>query len=197
MKKLERILGTIAILSVILKLIHVPLSSMLLILSTGLLAVLYYFSFALLNGIRGRDIFTGAAYKQTTSTTIILGVVLGFALAPLILGVMFKLSFWPGSRLMLFAGLSAAALVLFLSFLLYKVEQKEFYSRVFRRLVIIGGISLAIFLTPSKTLVDIMYRNHPAYSTAFKNVLSDPKNEEFQLELERQRDIMNGRIPSR
>jgi len=58
MKKIELIVGFASILAIILKIIHLPGSSILLTLTFGMLSIFYYlFSFALFNDIRLRDIF--------------------------------------------------------------------------------------------------------------------------------------------
>lgn len=186
MKKFELIVGLIAILGIVLKLLHIPGSGLLTVLTLLTLSMFYYaFSFALFNGIRLRDIFKKASYKDTSVKRIIGAVGLGFALSTIIIGVLFKLQFWPGAMVQLMTGLVMTGLILLIATIFYFRSKADFYKRVFRRIAIYGIPGLMLLLTSTATLVDIYYRDKPEYAALYKEVLADPDNMELRGQLER------------
>lgn len=80
MKKFELIVVLLVLLAIILKLLHITGSGILTVLTFSTLSIFYYLSFALFNGIRLRDIFKNAAYKDTNAKRIIGAIGLGFVL---------------------------------------------------------------------------------------------------------------------
>ena len=152
MKKFERIVGIIAIFGIILKILNIPGSSILNSLALTMLSMLYYaFSFALFNGIRLRNIFKKAAYKETnTNAKRIIGAIgLGWALSAIIIGGLFKLQSWPGANVQLMSGLATLGLILLIATIFYFRNNAEYYKRIFKRSAIYGGLGLILYLTPT------------------------------------------------
>ncbi len=210
MRKFELILGIVGVFGVLLKLANLPWSNVVTVLSFTLLSMLYMmFGFALFNGVRLRHLFKKSAYKGVNSKRIIGSIALGFAFMGLISGSLFKLQFWPDAMRQLESGLimvgfvSAIALISFI-----RKKEKEpltiseeddtyleetmmppepkthnFYNGIFKRIVIYGGFSIALYLTPYPTLVDVFHRNEPEYAELLKKVLEQPDNVELQQEL--------------
>jgi len=152
MRKFELIVGIIAIVSFLFKLLHLPGSSILLVLSFSTLSIFYYLSFALFNGIRLKDIFKSTSYKNTNAKRIIGAVGLGFALSALIMGALFKIQLWSGGVMQLTIGLILTGLIFIIAAVFYLRNKIVFYTRVFKRIVIIGGLGLILLLTPTSTL---------------------------------------------
>ncbi|MEX0810735.1 MAG: hypothetical protein WD048_00875 [Chitinophagales bacterium] len=190
MKKFELSIGLIAILAIVLKILNIPGGSLLTVLAFLTLSIFYYLSFALFNGIRLREIFKSAAYKDTNAKRIIGAVGLGFALSAILMGALFKLEFWPGGTIQLKIGLVITGVILVIATIFYNRNKIEYYRRIFKRIAIIGGLGLILYLTPTTTLVDIYYRNNPDYADLFKRVLADPDNQELSEELEDKREEM-------
>ena len=188
MKNFERIVATIALLGIILKLCMVSSGSILIVISLSTLYIFYFLSFIFLNGIRFRDIFKRESYKHTNAKRIIGAIGIGFALSTIIMGILFKLLFWTGADQQLIVGLPLAAFISIIAFIFYLRNKIEYYRRIFRRVAIIGGFGLLLYLTPTNTLVDLYYRNDPEYAELYKKVLSDPYNQELrkQFEIKRQ-----------
>lgn len=184
MKRTELILGLIALAAVILKLFTVTGSGILLVLSFTALAILYYFSFLLLNDIRFRDIFKKKAYKHTTALRIIISVVVGFAFAYTLMGALFKMQFYPGANILLGLGLITTSLVLVFSAISYFQKRTAFYRGVLTRIAVIGGLGLVLFFTKANTLVDVYYKNNPEYAELLKRSMADPDNQELSAQLE-------------
>jgi hypothetical protein len=191
MKKFEFILGFIAILGVLLKIFNVPGSNNLIILAFFTLSTFYYvFGFAFFNNIRLRDIFKKVSYKATNAKRIIGAIGLGWAISMIIAGVIFKLLFWAGANMQLLTGLVVLGIILLVATIFYFRNKAEYYKRIFKRIVIYGGIGLLLFLTPSSALVDIYYRNYPDYAELFKKVLDSPKDLELREQLYQKRTEM-------
>ncbi len=150
MKKIELILGVIAIIGIVLKLFHIPGGAALTILSLLTLSVFYYvFSFALFNGIRLRDIFKKEAYKETNIWRIIGAIVIGWDLSIVIIGGLFKLQSWPGGNLELLIGLVIAIIILIIAMIFYLKNKAEYYKRIAIRIAIYGGLGLVLLLMPA------------------------------------------------
>lgn len=190
MKKIELTLGLIAILAIFLKILNIPGSSLLTILTFLTLSIFYYLSFALFNGIRLREIFKSEAYKHTNAKRIIGAVGLGFALSAILMGVLFKLEFWTGATVQLKIGLVITGVILIIATIFYSRNKIEYYRRIFKRIAIIGGLGFILYLTPTATLVDIYYRNNPDYVELYKQVLADPNNQELREKLEKKHQEM-------
>jgi len=194
MRKFELIVGLIGILGIFLKVaFHLPGSGVLIVLAFGTLSMFYYvFSFALFNGIRFRDFFRKASYKDTNAKKIIGAVGLGWALSLIVIGGLFKLQLWAGANVQLLTGLVTIGLILVIATVFYFRNKAEYYKRIFKRIAIYGAFGLVLYLTPSSTLVDIYYRNNPDYAELFKKVLTAPDNLELREQLEQMRAKMQG-----
>ena len=191
MKKFELIVGLIAILGIVLKLLHIPGSGVLTALTLSTLSMFYYvFSFALFNGIRIRDIFKKASYKDTNAKRIIGAIGLGFALSAITIGGLFKLQFWPGATIQLMAGLVTTGLILLIAVIFYFRSKADYYKGVFKRIAIYGGLGFILYITPTATIVDIYYGDNPDYAEFYKKVLADPENIELREQLDQMRKEM-------
>ncbi len=185
MKKFELMLGLFAIFAVILKFLQIPGNGILTVLTFLTLSIFYYLSFALFNGVRLRDIFKSSAYKDTNAKRIIGAVGLGFAFSAIITGALFKLQFWPGGTVQLRIGLIITGIILIVATFFYFRNKIEYYNRIFKRIAVIGGLGLLVYLTPTNLLVDIYYSDNPDYAELYKQVLADPDNQELRDKLEK------------
>ena len=168
MKKAETYLGITAILGFILKLLHIPGNSFLLVVSLSTLALFYYLSFAYFNNIRIRDIFKIKAYSNTNVKRILGTIVLGFALSLCVLGILFKIQFYSNANIILLSGLFYLCVILITTLFFYFRNKSFFYKKILNRIIIIGSICFLFSVIPSTTLVDIYYRNKPEYRDSLK-----------------------------
>jgi len=151
MKKFELIVGLIALLGMFLRIFYVPGSDILIVLVFTILSMFYYvFSFALFNGIRLRDIFRKASYKNTNAKRIIGAVWLGWVLSLMVLGGLFKLLFWTGGNIQLLTGLVNIGLILPIAAIFYFRNKADYYKRIFKRIAIYGGLGLLLYLRPTE-----------------------------------------------
>lgn len=194
MNKLEKILGFIALAALILKLIPLPGSATFLILSLSLLSIIYYlFGFAFFNQIQFKKIFNKDSYKELSNLRIIGAIAVGIVLAIICIGLLFKLQRWPGARINLFMGLILSLIVLIIALIKYSKSKEDFYSRIIKRLIIMGGFALMLIFISDLTIVKIQYRGHPDYIKAYELYMANPKNIALKnnLDLEYQRISMS------
>ena len=162
MKKAELIIGTIALLSLVLILLMVPLAGVLTILSLSLLSVFYfYFSFALFNGIRLRNIFKKSAYEGVTALRVLGAALMGFVLSVTIMGILFKVQDWPSSHGLLIAGLLGLTIVLIVGGIRYFKTKSGYYTAIFKRIAVFGGLTVFLLTIPEETFLELRYRSHP------------------------------------
>jgi hypothetical protein len=192
MKKAEIILAILAILALIFNLNLVPGASALTVLSLSALAVLYmYFSFALFNDVRLRNIFKKGTFSEINKMRIFGAAGAGIALAITIIGIMFKVQLWPGAELQLRMGLLALAIVTAIGLFKYLKEKSSFYLRVFKRAAVVGGLGLTLMFSSETAWLEIRYRNHPEYVEAVKKALAKPDNKELWEKVEIERKKIN------
>lgn len=143
MFKLEKILGVLAVIGIILQLAFIPGAGIVMVLSVTTLALLYYFlGFALFNRIGFKEIFKQESYNGISTQRIIGSIGAGWAISLICLGILFKLQHFPGSKILLIVGLIATLLVLAIALTEYKKTKEEFYIGLFGRIAVISTIGL-------------------------------------------------------
>lgn len=188
MKKSEKIFVVVALFALLLKLFRIPGNSVFLILSLSLLSIVYYFGFLLFNNIRLRDIFKKSSYANTSQKKIVGSVALGFALAAIVSGILFKLQIWPGGDNMLLSGLTFLALILTIAIISNQFKKSDFFRRIYYRGFIIGSLGILILFTPTTTLIDIYFRHDKEYGEKMKETLENPYDQKLQQELQELRE---------
>jgi hypothetical protein len=192
MKKAEIIIAILCIVAIVMNLLLVPGATIITVLSLSMFSCFYmYFSFALFNGIRLRNITKKESYKDISKPRIIGAVGAGLALALTIIGIMCILQSYPGASFNLGEGLVALSIVSVVGLARYIKTRSSYYIGISKRIVIIGMLGLTLFYLPRTTIIDFKYRNHPGFRDAVKNVIANPGNEELQRKLEEERVKMH------
>lgn len=192
MKKAEIIMGALSILALGLNLLLVPGSGLLTVLTLSILSIIYYIlGFALFNGIQLRNIFKKESYIDVSGLRIIGAVGTGWALSATINGIMFKFQSWPGAEISLSAGLAGLTIVVIIGTIKYSKNRSEFYTEIFKRIVIFGGLGLVLTVIPKTSWVELKYRENPDYVDAYKKAMADPDNKELRKNVEVERQKMN------
>ncbi len=192
MKKAEIIFTTLSIIALGLNLLLIPGGGVLTVLTLSILSMIYfYLGFALFNDIRLRKIFKKDSYKEISSLRILGAVGVGLALSMTTIGLMFKFQSWPGADFNLGAGLLGLLIVTIIGLIKYSKNKSDFYTRIFKRVTILGGLGLILMFTPKTSWVELKYRNHPEYVDAFKKAMADPENKELWDNVETERQKMN------
>lgn len=160
--KTEKTLTFIFLTGIILKLIHWPGGSLLVIMSLSLLSLLYFpASFYFF-----RD-------KDFKTQNLIFSIVSGLFLSIAPIGIMFKLQFWPGSKDILNMAIISTPTILIISYFLKSKSPDHlitYYKNQIRRSIVLTFITILFFLTPNNTLLKIRY-NHPELPKTHHHVL--------------------------
>lgn len=192
MKKAEIILGTVAIVSLILNLLNVEGAGVLTVLSLSTVSTFYmYLSFALFNNIRLRKIFKKGSYKVISKMRIIGAILIGLALSITTVGLLFKFQSWPGASFNLGFGLFGLLVGLIVGLIKFQKTKSDFYTKIFKRIAIYGGLGLILMALPRETWLEIRNRNHPEYIEAVKRAWADPDNQELWDKVDEEREKMN------
>ena len=188
MKKLEIILGVIAIITFGLYLFLVPGSAMIMLLSLTTLSIIYfYLSFALFNGVKGRSIFKKSSYVDLKTMRIVGSILTGIALAMTITGISFMIFKWPGARVNLQIGIIALSMVIIIYSIKYLRDKEAFYFSILKRTIAFGIVGIILLLLPQYALLEFRYRDFPGYVEAFKLAIEDPTNQDLQEQLEQEK----------
>jgi hypothetical protein len=194
MTKLEKLLGVLILISLLLKLYILPHGGTLLAVSMMAL-VLYYLQFgkAIFNDIELKKSFKKDSYKEVPNSLITISKGTGIALSLVCLGIMFKLNHWGSSSMIFVVGLGIITLISVVAMVGWIKSKNETYKRILSRVLIIGGFGLMVAMTPSLTITKIQFRNHPDYIRAYENYLQDQDNKEIceKLDIEFNKVIMS------
>lgn len=184
MLKLEKILGIIVVIGLVLKFTLIPGGGILLTLSLMTLACLYYpLGFALLNRIGFKQIFKKESYKGLSALRIIGAIGAGMAFSAICVGILFKLQLWAGANINLIAGLATLLIVLTIALIKYLKAKGEFYIGILKRISIIGTLGLLFICISDLTITKIQFRNHPDYIKAYERHIDNPQDEELKQKL--------------
>ncbi len=194
MKLTEKILVCIALLGIIFKIFLLPGGGLLIVISTGILSMLYFFlGLSIFNNIPLKKMFTEKTFENVSALKIVGSIGFGFSLSTLVIGIMFNIQFWAGATLMLITGLISS----FLCFIIILIRSDEnkttFYKNVFIRTAIFGLFGLMMFSVPKMTLFEFFHRDQPAYVQAVRNLNADPTNKALQEELKKQWDLIHAK----
>ena len=190
MKILEKILGVLIILALIMKFSLIMGGSIVLVLSLLVISIIYYpLGFAFFNQIELKGIFKKVSYKGISALRIIGAICVGVSLATVCEGILFRLQRYPGGNIILMGGLICTLLVGVIALIRYLMKRSKFYIRIFIRIAIIAGFGLLLAFTSDFAIAKVQFRNHPDYLNALEKAVADPKNEELwqKVDLEHER----------
>jgi hypothetical protein len=189
-KKAEIIIAAVSIIAMGLKLLLVPGSGILTVLSLSILSVYYmYLSFAIFNRIRPKNFYKKDSYLGISKMRIIGAIGTGLALSITTIGILFKFQSWPGGSFNLGVGLLGLFIVTIIGLIRFNRNKSDYYKGIFKRVAIVGILGLILMLIPQTTWIEIKYRNHPTYIEALKRAMADPENKDLwqNVEIERQK----------
>jgi hypothetical protein len=167
--KTEKILCSIALIALVMKFFHIPFSGPLLVISLGILSLLYFFGgFYFLN-----------ENKKNNSLAIIAGILLSYA--PI--GILFKIMYWPGAQPMLIVGIFPC--ITFLIILIIKKantneDQKVYLRNLLIRTSIVSSLSILLLFTSTATLIKIQHHDDPEMARLKTQSFENPENEEYR-----------------
>lgn len=175
--KTEKVLSIIFIISLLIKLMHWPGGSAIMILSLLGLALCYFpLGFYFLNE---KNVF-----KQKLGISIVFGWLLSVA----IIGILFKLMFWPGSGPMLIIGFLTALIFSIIAFFMFKNaltgETKHFHKNLLLRSLILFVLSFICYLLPNEVLINHYYSQEPILKDLYLKQIQNPNDKEIQKEID-------------
>lgn len=196
MKKAELITGAIALIAIVLNSFLIPLSDVLLVLSFTLLAIIYgYLSFALFNNIQLRRIFKKSSYKGISTMRVVGAILTGLALSSTLVGILFTLMSFPGAFPNLILGTVGLTVALIVGLVKYSKSKSVYYTNIFKRIAVCGGVALMLLVLPANAWQDFKYRDYPALLEAMKEARVHPENPELWEKVQDERDKMNLKNP--
>jgi hypothetical protein len=185
MKRFEIIMGILFVISIIFRLYLIPGAGILCSLSLTLLACMYlFFGFAFFNKIKMRKIFCKESYRDISGLHILGSIGVGWGLATVCIGILFKLMFFPGGFIVLSVGLIQILIITIIALVKYFRSKSDFYKTILLRIVIIGTIGHLLCFTSDLTIVKIHFRNHPDYIKAYERYMENPQNEKARKQLD-------------
>lgn len=192
MKKIEKILAVIFVISLIMKYFHIPGYGSLLILSTSILAMVYYpFGFASLNDIKLKEILKKESYKDMKTWRILGSICLGMMLALLVIGILFKLQNFPGSKYIIGPALLYSIVALIIMIVLIQKDKDSYLKKNIVRTLVIGAIASILYFTSALSLKKIFYHDNPEYVKAYEKYINNPNDYEAFREFKLLREKMN------
>lgn len=193
MKWIEKILIVLFIAGLFMKFNIVPGGNVLILLSLGILAFLYfYLGFIVFNNINFRYAFKKYSYKGISGLRLTFTILAGVSISFLAIGILFKLLYWPGASINLLAGITTSLIILIAAVIKFSKNRENIYRLTMIRIVPFI-VAACLFITLSKQeLMGLQYRNHPLYLQAKIALEEDPGNEEKieKENLERDRMMM-------
>jgi hypothetical protein len=175
--KTEKVLSIIFLISLVFKVAGWPGGGALMVLSLTILTLCYFpFGFYFLND--------KPVFKQKLSTSIIYGWLLPVA----ILGVEFKLMYWPGYGPMLIIGIMTSAILLVVAYMMHKKatteENKLYHKNLLLRTLILFFCAFVCFLIPEKTIIDISFQYDEKLKELYLKKSENTNDLELQKEIE-------------
>jgi len=177
----EKTFGIIALLGLFWLFMDFPGYGLLLILSMGILVLLYFpFGFYFL------------CDKEIKQQNLIFSIISGWFFSTALLGIQFKLLDYPGADFMLFVGVIQVLIILIVAFLLKRKAKKElttYYRNMLIRTSILTVLAIFFFFIPSTTLWKIQHRNDPELLNA-RIMFHEGRSDENHINFRRRRDSL-------
>ncbi len=174
----ELILVGIFVLGLLLNIFNIKIGTITLILAGSTLAMAYFYvSVVMFNKIPLRQAFKKDAYKGISIFRIIGSVGTGMALSVLVVGMVFKIMYWPNGDYMLLLGIVFCLISIVVSIIKYTSKRDIFYKRLLFRLSGWVVVGIILYVLPPYTLLNMKYKDHPAYREALINSIEHPEDE--------------------
>jgi hypothetical protein len=162
MRKIEITLLILVSLAILLNIFDIPGTLLLLTISICTTSMFYIvFGFCIFNQIRFRDIFKKEAYKNTNWKRILFAIAGGYTMALLLLGLLFRVSYWAGSGAILMFSILTAAIIMPIAIIKYIATKSSFCNRILLRLTLPCILAVFLYVMPASFIVNFKYRNNP------------------------------------
>lgn len=182
MKILEKILWLLFVVGCTLRFFQIPGGSMLLMLTSLLLAVVYMLlGFALINGVKLKTVFKAGGFKGITTMQILIAVFAGISFGFLVLGASYRLLMYSGAMELLMSGFLFAFPAMIMAMVSRFKNKYPQYREFILRFSFIACLGLASMLMSDSTIVSFNYSySHPIYVELYKAREKYPDNVELK-----------------
>ena len=174
--KTEKTFIGIFLLALILKFNNIPGSSVLLILSLGVISILYL-----------PLAFYFFSDKSLKNQNIVLSITGGMALALMPIGILFKFMYWPGAQVSLIGSIFFTSILLIIVFILNRQNSeqlKTYYKNYFIRIIFWLSLGLILCFTSKRTLIEFQHSDDPEMARLQIQSFENPSNEDYYNELQ-------------
>ena len=180
MKKIELISGVLSVITVTGYLMGFPAFKMLSALLMMILFLLYFFfGFALLNNIGFRNIFSKNSYNESAGRKIAGAIGSGFILSMLVMGIMYKLFFWPGADIVIFSAVVTGITALAICVFLYSRTGSYHLRAIYRRLLIFSLAGSLLLFIPTPVLIRFYFHQDPELGELRVKMFENPAHIEY------------------
>ncbi len=144
------------VLAILAKLVPIPFNSIVISFAALALSLLYFFfGFAVFTGIGFRQIFKKDSYTNLKPWDIIISVFTGMAFQILVFGLLFKIQYWPGARVMSSVALMTSFPFILLAAWLLMTKNRFVYIAILKRGIPLFLFVLLLHLLPLTTRLKI------------------------------------------
>jgi hypothetical protein len=175
--KTEIGLTTAFVIGLIFKFSHLPGGNMLIVISMGAMAMLY-FPLA----------FYFFSDKNIKTQNLALSIISGLLLSTVPLALLFKLLYWPGATVYSYTSVIGSIISIITVLALRKGSAdnlKNYYKNMLTRTSILTAVSLIfLFILTTKTLVFLQYGQDPELARLKYQHFTNPDNQQYADELE-------------
>lgn len=183
MKIIERVLFGIGAIGLFSAMISYPFGNELLIISLGTLSLIYMLgSFFIFNNIPIKKIINKNTYLGKTKK-LILSKIVGYLLAILVFGILFKFMSWPFSTEMLLLSVPLSLIALVFCIYLYSKNKTVFYKNTIFRLSIWFVIGLFMLNVSTLNILEFRHKNNPKLIEEYKKYIEN-QTEENEIVIE-------------
>lgn len=121
--------------------------------------------------------------KHTNEQNITVSIIAGLFLSTSLLGIVFKINIWPGSRVIQCPSLFVIGILIVTLAIMHINNNKKVYCLLMiKRCLFIGFMSLTFLYIPTYYLIKIIHRNNSTEARLLIQTFYNPENEEYQKE---------------
>lgn len=193
MKRTELILSFISLGGLIGQILLLPASKEIVTVSFTFFSIFYFFfTMPYFLGIPLKKVFSKFSYLEISIMRIIGTVFLGFVLASIMIGIMFKLLVLPGAYEMLSIGtigIPLFGIVIIIKF--YGNKKNKLNRLTIKRAIPIFALGYLIQLFPSNLQIQVFYRDNPDFVELYNAHYRHPENKKLRKEVYEALDEMD------
>jgi hypothetical protein len=145
--------------------------------------IYYIFGFAFFNNVRLRNILKKESYSGISALHIIGAIAIGMSLSDICMGILFKIQGYPMANTLLIIGLLSTLIILIIALIRFLKSRRAYYTKMFKRIAIIGCLGLVFTFVSDLALVKLKFRNHPDYVKAYQEYEASPGSKESGAKL--------------